>query len=133
MNITVDAELVGPWVCEKAGGTWIKGRGSAIGLIKKELVAGVLYEDWNGANIVCHIAGIGRWATRDYLRIIFDYPFLQLGAKRITVPVASENLTSRKFVEHLGFELEATLKDAHPAGDILIYRMTPAMCRYLKD
>jgi len=96
------------------------------------LMAGVLYEDWNHANVVCHIAGIGRWATREFLRVIFDYPFRQLAVKRITVPVASTNAKAVQFVEHLGFTLEAKLKDAHPEGDLLIYKMTPAECRWLK-
>jgi hypothetical protein len=130
--IVTDASRVGPWVCRHAGGTWVEGRGTAIGLDKHGILhAGVLYEDWNGANIICHIAGIGRWACKEYLRVIFDYPFRQLEAKRITVPVASVNKKARKFVEHLGFELEATLQGAHPQGDLLIYKMTPDKCRWL--
>lgn len=131
--IVTDPEWIGPWVCRHAGGSWIPGRGTAIGLEKHGLlVAGVLYEDWNRANIICHIAGVGRWANREFLRVIFDYPFRQLAVKRITVPVASVNTRARGFVEHLGFVLEATLQDAHPEGDLLIYKMTPDMCRWLK-
>jgi RimJ/RimL family protein N-acetyltransferase len=131
--IVFDADRIGPWVCRRAGGAWIPGRGTAIGKEKAgELVAGVLYEDWNGANIVCHIAGEGAWANREFLRVIFDYPFNQLKVRRITVPVASVNHISRRFVEHLGFELETTLADAHPEGDILLYRITPDKCRWLR-
>lgn len=131
--IVTDASLVGPWVCANAGGQWVPGRATAIGWMKRgALVAGVLYEDWNRAHVVCHIAGMGRWATREFLRVIFDYPFRQLAVKRITVPVASTNAKAVQFVEHLGFTLEAKLKDAHPEGDLLIYKMTPAECRWLK-
>lgn len=131
--LCLDASRVGPWVCERAGGTWIAGRGTAIGLLKDDaLCAGVLYEDWNGANVVCHIAAEGAWANRSFLWTIFDYPFGQLGVRRITAPVASVNHVSRKFVEHLGFELEATLSAAHPEGDILLYRITPDKCRWLR-
>lgn len=131
--IVTDAQRIGPWVCARAGGTWVAGRGTTIGLHRgQEIVAGVLYEDYNRAQVICHIAGVGNWATREFLRVIFDYPFRQLGVKRITVPVASSNSKCRRFVEHLGFTLEASLKDAHPDGDILIYRMMAHECRWLE-
>ena len=98
-----------------------------------QLVASVAYADWNGPNVVCHIAADGkRWATREYLWTIFDYPFNQLRVKRITVCVGEGNAASRRFVEHLGFTLEAELAGAHPTGDLRIYRMFRSDCRYLK-
>lgn len=102
-------------------------------LSKNNLVAGVAYAEWNGVNVVCHIASDGtkRWLTREFLWTIFDYPFNQLGCKRITVCVGSGNAASRKFVVHLGFSEEATLFGAHPTGDILIYRMTRKECRWI--
>lgn len=99
------------------------------------LVAGVAYADWNGPNVVCHIASDGskRWLTRRYLNVIFDYPFHQLQVKRITVCVGEGNSASRRFVEHLGFTLEATLKSAHPSGDLLVYVMYRQECRFLRE
>lgn len=130
--IVTDASRIGPWVCDRAGGRWVEGRGTAIGWVKDgQLVAGVLYEDWNGANVVCHIAAEGNWASREYLWTIFDYPFRQLRVNRITVPVASVNERCRRFVQHLGFEREATLRGAHPQGDIELYKITPDKCRWL--
>lgn len=130
--IFFDANVIGPWVCARAGGTWTPGRGAAIGLIKGgQIRAGVLYEDYNKAHVICHIAGEGRWACKEFLWVIFDYPFTQLNVRRITVPVASSNTTARNFVEKLGFELEAILQGAHPDGDILVYKMTADQCRWL--
>ena len=133
--IVSDASWIGPWVCERGGGSWQEGRGCALGLTDSNdgLIAGVLYEDWNGAQIICHIAGVGNWSScRAYMRAIFAYPFRQLKAKRITAPVASCNLKAQRFVERLGFVRESTLTDAHPDGDIFIYKMTPDKCRWLK-
>ncbi len=99
-----------------------------------ELVAGVAYADWNGPNVVCHIAAVGKyWATRQYLRTIFDYPFNQQNVARITVCVGEGNSASRRFVGHLGFTLEATLERAHPSGNLLVYRMFRHDCRYLRE
>lgn len=134
--ITFDTARVVPWVCKRVGiERWSLDSFTAIGHIKNgELVAGVLYEDCNGANVFCHIAGEGRgWLSRDFLSIIFDYPFRQLGVKRISGVVASNNEAARKLDEHLGFELEAILQDAHPEGDLYLYKMTADTCRWLKE
>lgn len=134
IRLRFDPQSIGPWVCAKAGGTWVPGRGSVIGKVNEAgaLVAGVLYEDWNGANVVCHIRGEGNWACRSYLATIFDYPFNQLKVKRITVPVASTNLKSIQLVTKMGFELECTLAQATPEGDLHLFRMWRDECKYLK-
>ena len=99
-----------------------------------KIVAGVVYEDWNGASVVCHIASDGsrRWLTREFLWTIFDYPFQQLGAKRITVCVAENNADSTRFVKNLGFIMEARLEDAHPTGAILVFCMKRPDCRFIQ-
>lgn len=132
--IFFDAHIIGPWVCEKAGGTWISGRGTAIGEMKDgQITAGVLYEDYREkANIVCHIRGEPGWANRKFLSIIYDYPFNQLQVKRITVPVDSTNEASIRLVENMGFKLECTLKQAIPDGDLLLYVMFKEDCKYIR-
>ena len=126
--------LIGPWVSERTGGTWTPGRGTAIGKVAHDgtIQAGALYEDYNGANIVCHIAGDGNWATREFLRVIFDYPFRQLGVKRITAPIASTNVKSVNLVTRMGFTLECTLAQATPDGDMFLFRMFRDECKYLR-
>lgn len=131
--ITSDVRLIGPWVAEKTGGTWCYGRGSGLGKIKDgKLVAGVLYEDYNGANVVCHIRGEPGWADRRFLGIIFDYPFNQLNVKRITVPVNSTNKESIKLVTHMGFTLESGLAQATPDGDLLLFCLFKKDCKYIR-
>ena len=134
MRLCLDAEIVGPWVASRTGGTWSPGRGTAIGKLDDQgkLIAGVLYEDWNGANIVCHIAGEGNWASRRFLNVIFDYPFNQLEVRRITVPVGSTNIKSIHLVTRMGFALESTLAQAIPGGNLLLYRMFRSECQYLR-
>ncbi len=134
MRLCLDAEIVGPWVASRTGGTWSPGRGTAIGKLDDQgnLIAGVLYEDWNGAHIVCHIAGEGNWASRRFLNVIFDYPFNQLKVKRITVPVGSTNIKSIHLVTRMGFALESTLAQAIPDGDLHLFRMFRSECQYLR-
>lgn len=133
--ITFDADLVGPFVASRIEGMdYVPGSCSAIGSVKNgRVVAGALYENFNGVNVFAHIAGIGKhWLDRKFLSIIFDYPFRQLKVKRITGIVASCNEAARRFDEHLGFRLEAILHGAHPKGDLYVYVMTADDCRWLK-
>ena len=128
-------DLIGPWVCEQTGGSWHTGLGTTIGLVRDgKLVAGVLYEGWNGASLQMHVASDGsrRWMNREYLWFCFWYPFEQIKVRRINGIVPASNAAARRFDEHLGFVLEATLKDAHPDGDLLLYRMFRHECRWLR-
>lgn len=123
------------WVAKRVRATDGLGTDIGIGWEKHgELIAGVAYANWNGVNVECHIASDGsrRWLTREYLWTIFHYPFCQLGAKRITVCVAQGNADSARFVKHLGFTIEARLKDAHPTGDIQIFCMNRRDCRFIQ-
>jgi RimJ/RimL family protein N-acetyltransferase len=113
--------------------TWTPENSTAIGLLKDdELVAGVWYEDYNKVSIMCHIAITGKM-TPEYLNIIFDYPFVQLGVNKIVVPVLSENEASIKFVKNLGFEENARLLDVSPDGDMIFFVMTKDKCRFIGE
>lgn len=128
-----DPDVVAPWVLERAGGgQFIPGTYSAIGRVKDgNLAGGIIYESFNGANVFCHIAGEGRWMNRDFLRMIFDYPFRQLGVKRMTAMIVSNNSKCIGFVENLGFEKECEMFQAHNDGNILVYRLMAKDCRWL--
>lgn len=108
-----------------------------IGLeVDGELVAGVIYESFNGNNVWMHVAisDGGRHLTRSALRNCFDYPFNQMGVQRITGYVEASNTAARRFDEHLGFRQEAVLSGAaSDGGDVIIYVMRREDCRYLKD
>ncbi len=122
------------WVAKRTNEFGNFGAATGIGWKRNgELVAGVAYAEYNGPNVVCHIASDGskRWLTREYLHTIFDYPFNQLRARRITVCVGEGNKPSRRFVAHLGFKLEAALPQAHPTGELLIWRMFWHECRFI--
>lgn len=127
--------LFGPWLAHMNGNRWVPGFGSTIGLWDEELcvpLAACYYEGCNGASIRGHLAGVGKkWMNREFLWFCFYYPFIQLGVNKIIGLVSSDNLEARKLDEHLGFVLEATLKDATPKGDMLIYTMTKDQCRWL--
>lgn len=98
------------------------------------LVAGAMYEGFNGRNVWVHLAGLagGRWMTRTFLKAGFAYPFLVCGVDRLSGYVNASNRQVRRLNEHLGYEVEAVLRGAAPdGGDVLIYVMWKRNCRYV--
>lgn len=106
---------------------------TGIGLIRDgRIEAGVVYENFNGASIMCHVAFSGR-LTPQYLYAIFHYPFVVCAARKIIGPVASTNTAILRLLENMGFEQEAKLVAAHPKGDILIMTMERTRCRFIGE
>ncbi len=132
--ITNAHAYVGTWVAERVNAVYRPGD-TTIGLVDAEqgLIAGVLYQNFNKVNISAHIAAVpgARWLTKSFLFAIFDYPFNELGVKRITGFVPAWNKQAQRFDEHLGFVREATLEDVLPEGDLIVYRMKRQECRWL--
>ena len=129
----VNGERVGAWVARRIRGGSFEERSQAIGLeCNGELVAGVIYENFNHKSIWCHIAVEGRM-TPTYLAAIFHYPFHTAQVDKIIVPVGSDNEESVRLVEKMGFSQEARIKEARPEGDLILYSLTREACRYLGE
>lgn len=133
-EITVDRTLVCPWVCQRTGGEYIPGEESGIGLIVDGvLMAGTTYGMNNGRSCLIHVAvDSGCPLVPEYVFSCFDYPFNQLGLIKLIGLVDSTNDRAIRLDKHLGFHLEATLKDAAPKGDLLIFSMTREQCKWLR-
>ena len=122
---------MGQWVAKRIRGGYFEGRSEAIGLKRNgELVAGVIYENWNHKSIWCHIAIEGR-LTPEYLAAIFDYPFNTCQVEKIIVPVGSENEESLRLVKKMGFAEEARVKDGMADGDLILFTLAKKDCKYL--
>ena len=111
----------------------------AIGIaIGGELVAGVVYNNLRWPSIEASIASTSpRWCSRRNLAAIFFYPFRQLACRRLGAMTGVTNQPARAFLCRLGFRDEGCCRQAlkpsaaNPAGDAVIYGMTPAECRWL--
>lgn len=92
------------------------------------------FTQWNGPNIFVAVAVEDKRAvSREFLFFCFWYAFEQCGCRRITALVNEDNLTSIKSIEHLGFTREATLIDAAPNGDVIVFRMIKEDCTWLRN
>lgn len=131
-----DHEQVGPWVCERIDAVYSPTGTAAIGLEEDGvLIAGVLYDTYLVASIAMHVAAEPnkKWATKENLKVWFQYPFAQLKVHKVIAPVKETNKQAQRFNEHLGFVLETRVKDACIGGDLLIYSMTREQCSFLGD
>ena len=128
-----EPERIGRFVSDQTGvEDWTNYK--AIGLEKDgRLIAAAVYDNYTKATIFMHIAIVqGERLTRNFLWYMFHYPFNELGVKGLRGMIPESNKDSIKFAEGLkGAQLEARLKDAHPDGDMLIYRMFKQDCKYL--
>ena len=116
---------------QQGAGFWRTGT-TCIGLERDgELVAGTMYDYYNGSSIYAHIAITGA-ITREWLHAIHWYPFVQLGVNVVIGTVPKDNLKAQRFDEHLGFKLLTEIPDADPSGATLLYIMRKADARYLK-
>jgi RimJ/RimL family protein N-acetyltransferase len=102
------------------------------------LMGGVLFSYWTGlgGSINMHVAGFHpRWISRTMLNVCFDYPFNQLGVRKIFGQVPMDNHHAIRFNEHLGFRKEAVIPDAYPGGkpgcDMQLMSLYKDQCRFI--
>jgi len=131
--ILYDRERVSAWVAKKINHCGVWPCANAFGVeMKGEIVAGVVLEQINGANAVCHIA-IEKpcKAMLSLFSVVCDYAFRQLGLKRITGFVSASDTSVIEFDKRLGFEEEFVMKDAAFDGDVVVLVLRADNCRWL--
>lgn len=134
MRIAIGSGVV-QWVARKVGDGNSFGGAQGIGLQDFvdgdwRFIAGAAYSDYNGPNVIAHIAAEAP-LTRKFVWTIFDYPFNKLKVNRITCTIGEKNLASIRLCEHFGFARETALRNAHPDGDMLVYVMFKEDCKWL--
>lgn len=134
-NIIYDQpDVVGPWVCARTGGVYCKEISQAIGQLnsKGEIVAGVLFEGFNGATVKGHIAiEPGYSFSRTFLWAIGDYAFRQIKVRKVIGLVNSTNTKAIELDKKLGYVEEGRIKGGTVDGDLLILTLTAENYRYI--
>ena len=127
-------ELIGAWVANQVGQGASWGSFYAIGVMSADQVlAGVVINNYNGANATCHIAIAQQTkAIIPLLRAVCDYAFNHCKLKRLTGMVPSNEPKILAFDKHLGFEEEFVMKDGAPGADMHVLVMWPDTCPWLR-
>ena len=121
-------------IAQKAGTVFHPVYDICIALVRKEwLAGGVVFTNYTEESIAMHSAGFQpAWVTRDMLWVCFDYPFNQLGVKRIFGQVPEDNEVALKFNTHLGFKVINRVEGVYKGGvACLLVRMERDECRFL--
>lgn len=94
---------------------------------------GVIFSHYTGESIAIHSAGWHpRWINRDMLFVTFDYPFNQLGVKRIFGQVPEDNLHAQEFNVNLGFKYVARVEGVFKHNiACMVMCMERDECRFL--
>lgn len=93
------------------------------------------YTGFIGKTCQMHMVNFkGGWTPRKLLWAAFDYPFNQLGLKTVLGVVNSNNEKAMKYDKHLGFTEALRFPGVHDnGGDIVLFKMEKAQCRWLKE
>ena len=100
-------------------------------VLNGEIRAVVVYCGFYGKSCMIHVGSEGKhWATKEFLKEVFNYPFNTLKLKVIIGTVAGSNQKALRLDRHLGFKDVATIPDAHEDGDLVILEMRPEYCKW---
>lgn len=114
------------WYVEKTGGlldkrcyTYILGAAE-----KGGIKALIFYSDYTEYSITMDICA-PKALTRDLIKQMFRYPFVQLGVKKLIGYIDQRNILSQKTFERLGCKKETEIKDFFGEGiNRLVYTAT---------
>ena len=91
---------------------------SAIGVVRDgHMVAGAVFHQYRHPAIEISFASLdARWATRDAIRGLLRYPFVQLNCRRLTAISPEQREEAIAFMVRLGFKIEGRHPDALMSG-----------------
>lgn len=131
-----DVHFLGPWVWDQMGcSIWVHEGKTAIGRVEGgDIKWAVVYDHYeSGGSIQIHTAiSDPKYVSRQAILAIFEYPFLELGVKKLLATVNSENAAALSLDLRLGFQIETVIKDAYEMGDMYILSMTLDQCHWLR-
>jgi RimJ/RimL family protein N-acetyltransferase len=131
---TTNQEELAEWLCSRIGLLPTKnlrciGRRGA----KGDIIGVIGYDSFTNASVQMHSAGEGNWLSKEFLRVMFDYPFVVCKLKVVYGCVLESNERALKLNYRVGFKYEHTLKDCYLEGGAIIMSMSKDECRYLKE
>ena len=97
-----------------------------------EVLGGTVFNGYNGSNIDLSIFLLKPLPfRRGHYRALFDYPFNQLGVRRVTVRTKAKNKKVRKQIRRLGFKPEGRMSKYYSDDDAMVYGLTKGGCKWL--
>jgi len=133
MIVLNQPEVVNTWVGGQGGGLAAPGTYTAMGWVEDhQLLAGAVFSGYNGKHCLVNVASVAREKDRIPVALVkagLRYAFGQLLLRRLTFLISESNITSQNLARAFGAKLEATLQDADPDGNLLIFALFPEDCK----
>lgn len=96
------------------------------------LIGAAVFNGYNGSNIDLSVFSVRPLPyRRGHFRVLFDYPFNQLGVRRVTARTKAKNKKTRKQIRRLGFKPEGKQGKYYPDDDAMVYGLTRRECKWL--
>lgn len=133
MELSIDKDLVGPWVFSQINKAWAPEGREVVGLVRgEEVLAGVVFEDCTLKSVVAHMAiKHPHVPLKRFVPAVFHYAFIDLGVDKMLGFVSSANKAALKTDLRLGFRPEAIVEGVFPNGDLVIMVMNRSTCRWI--
>ena len=126
---------IAAWILERVPYTQNLEPCRCIGFGKRggKILYGGAFNEFRGRDVQYHAAcDDPSVLTRSRIRLLFRYPFEQLGVERISCVIAGSNVRSRKVVEGLGWQQEGTVRQFYAAEeDGILYGILKSECRWI--
>jgi hypothetical protein len=112
------------WLKQRIGLPWSTDFRALARVVDGKIIAVVGYEGFTGTACRMHMAGEGRWITREYIQRAFNYPFKTLGLKMVFGIVPSGNKAALAIDFKWGFTEILYVPGAHPDGGLHFLQLT---------
>lgn len=131
-----EPEAMIAWALERIAGVHaFRSDAVAIGLERDgALCAVTVYDAFSPTNCFISIASdqSPAWMTREYIRHVFAYPFIQCGFPRVSCAISEHNAASLRFTNHFGWKCEGVMRCGGSEGeDIMLFGMLRHECRWI--
>lgn len=129
--VTQPVMVLYDWLAARVGMAWSTDFCAIGRVVDRQLVGVVGYNSFTGASCQMHMAGEGRWMTREFLQRAFHYPFLAWGFPMVFGTVPSGNTRALDIDRRLGFKELIYIPGAHPDGGLHLLQMLREDCRWI--
>lgn len=87
----------------------------SIGIAKdRELLAGAVYSNYRDFDVEFNIyAKSVKWCTKNTLKWLLYYPFVQLKCERMTATIADDDQRTQRLAKWIGFEIEGLIRKGY--------------------
>lgn len=104
----------------------------AIGLEKDgKIIAAFAFSDWTGPDIELSVASEGS-ITRELLKRVAQYVFVQLNCRRATCNISVNNHKSIRFVQRNGWVLEGRRRQwCNDGSDAWMFGLLKSECKWI--